>query len=379
MLVQSNSLTSTKHLFLKFQEKNPDFKRVASTMYEHLNVYLEKEKVIWGQFSKNVKLKGISASEQSSLHNQINKGETTLVFFYNRQKSLLYVGQLIGIFDREEPLINPSLKKYVPEYYHSRVGKLEKTRDDDSLIYVYFALKDLKKIDIDGVKNIYHHKTGQEILDVGGINSLLYAYLEKSFYDRLLVNTIQSPVEVMKLEEGTEENIDFNVGKLLEEVQAPPKSEIGMVDEHNSSKGKKIPSKRDYLKLQKKNTKIGHAGELLVLANEKMTLIEAGRQDLADLVKHVSATDGDGLGYDIKSFTESGEEKYIEVKTTMSGINTAFFIEESEVRFSRENEDTFYLVRVFNYDRVTGNAQFYTKKGNVEQNFSLKAKTYLAK
>jgi Domain of unknown function (DUF3883) len=372
------SLTDTKHVFLKFQEKNPDFKKVTSTMYEHLNVFLDRGMVVWGQFSKNVKLRDISASEKSLLQSQIKKGEKTIVFFYNRSKGLLYAGQLIGIFDREEPLSNPNIKDFTPEYYHSRVGKFKKTRDDESLIYVYFALKELHKIDLKNVDSIYHHRTGEKILDVGGINPLLYANLETSFYNRLLVNTLQEHVGTVEFNEVRNAEEEYNVGALLEEVDAPEVK--GFNNQPLSENQKKVtPTKKDYVNQQKKNTKVGRAGELLVLQKEIQTLVQAGRQDLADLVEHVSATQGDGLGYDIKSFTENGEEKYIEVKTTMNGINTAFFIEESEVRFSRKNEDTFYLVRVFNYDRRTGNAQFYTKRGNVEENFSLIAKTYLAK
>ena len=112
---------------------------------------------------------------------------------------------------------------------------------------------------------------------------------------------------------------------------------------------------------------------------EREILRNAGMHVLAENVDHVSITKGDGMGYDIKSFTIEGEEKYIEVKTTTGGINTPFYIEETEVAFSRNNANKYYLVRVFNYDKDTGNAELFIKKGDVEKNFLLQPKTYIAK
>ena len=50
-----------------------------------------------------------------------------------------------------------------------------------------------------------------------------------------------------------------------------------------------------------------------------------GRPDLAEKVIHVSQIEGDGAGYDIKSFHEDGTVKYIEVKTTRGGIFHSLF------------------------------------------------------
>ncbi|WP_392387892.1 hypothetical protein [Bacillus wiedmannii] len=50
-------------------------------------------------------------------------------------------------------------------------------------------------------------------------------------------------------------------------------------------------------------------------------------------------------------------------------MTTQFYIEESEVSFSKENVDKYYLMRVFDYDIDTENANFFTKKGNIEKIF----------
>ena len=45
---------------------------------------------------------------------------------------------------------------------------------------------------------------------------------------------------------------------------------------------------------------------------------------------HTSVIQGDGAGYDIKSFDENGNIKYIEVKTTAGSLNTDFYMSPKE-------------------------------------------------
>jgi len=56
-----------------------------------------------------------------------------------------------------------------------------------------------------------------------------------------------------------------------------------------------------------------------------------GRADLADRVAHVSEAEGDGAGFDIHSFTATGESKFIEVKTTLGPAETAFYMSSKRV------------------------------------------------
>ena len=81
--------------------------------------------------------------------------------------------------------------------------------------------------------------------------------------------------------------------------------------------------------------RLGLAGEELVLHAERLRLVDAGRPDLADAVVHVSVVEGDGAGYDIGSFSEDGEVRYLEVKTTRSGATSAFFVSPNESRSVR--------------------------------------------
>ena len=64
-----------------------------------------------------------------------------------------------------------------------------------------------------------------------------------------------------------------------------------------------------------KNKNLGLAGELFVLKLEKQKLVNAGLNELAERVEHTSQTQGDGAGYDIRSFSVTGEDFFVEVKT----------------------------------------------------------------
>jgi len=68
---------------------------------------------------------------------------------------------------------------------------------------------------------------------------------------------------------------------------------------------------------------------------EHERLWRAGKRKLAECIDHVAKTKGDGLGYGIRSFAESGEERFIEVKTTRYGSLTPFFASGNEGLKSR--------------------------------------------
>lgn len=108
------------------------------------------------------------------------------------------------------------------------------------------------------------------------------------------------------------------------------------------------PRHIDYLERESRNRSLGQAGELFALEVEHRRLWEAGARRLANKVEHVSATKGDGLGYDIVSFETDGRQRFIEVKTTAFGSMTPFFASAKEVVVS-ELLLTFQLYRVFKF------------------------------
>ena len=109
------------------------------------------------------------------------------------------------------------------------------------------------------------------------------------------------------------------------------------------------PTKVDWLEREARNRSLGLAGELAVMGYEHRRLWTAGKRRLAEQVEHVSVTRPDGLGYDVLSFEEDGQERWIEVKTTQFGPMTPFFATRNEVEVSDEAQDRFHLYRIFGY------------------------------
>jgi uncharacterized protein DUF3883 len=105
--------------------------------------------------------------------------------------------------------------------------------------------------------------------------------------------------------------------------------------------------------------KIGLAGELFILQQEKERLRQANKEFLSNKVIHVSKKLGDGAGYDILSYNEDGSELHIEVKTTLSNSSRAFYISENELEFAKQHEESFRLYRVCNFDMERNSAELF--------------------
>lgn len=123
---------------------------------------------------------------------------------------------------------------------------------------------------------------------------------------------------------------------LDERIERPPRLE-------------KLVRKFDPVERDFRNRTLGRAGEAFVLAAERRRLAHAGREDLAERVRWVADLDGDGAGYDVRSYEPDGRERLIEVKTTNGGARTPFFLtrNEHEVSEARSNEWRLYRVHLF--------------------------------
>jgi len=111
----------------------------------------------------------------------------------------------------------------------------------------------------------------------------------------------------------------------------------------------RAPVKRDYFAREAHNRSLGEAGELFALEFERWRLVRLGAGQLAERVKHVSAIDGDGLGYDIHSFDSDGRDRFVEVKTTGFGERTPFYVSANEACFARDHAESFRLYRLFDF------------------------------
>jgi hypothetical protein len=95
------------------------------------------------------------------------------------------------------------------------------------------------------------------------------------------------------------------------------------------------------------NRKTGLIGEELVYRSEIARLNQAGRSDLAKKVKWISQEEGDGAGYDIRSFEADGTERFFEVKTTVGHRRTPFYLSRNEREFAEEAPESFRIFRLY--------------------------------
>ncbi len=99
------------------------------------------------------------------------------------------------------------------------------------------------------------------------------------------------------------------------------------------------------------NRALGKAGEQHVFESEQLRLRQIDRSDLARKVRWVSQEDGDGAGYDIRSYDPAGNERLLEVKTTRGGGTTPFYLTRNENEVALERPDAFRLYRVYDFSK----------------------------
>lgn len=132
----------------------------------------------------------------------------------------------------------------------------------------------------------------------------------------------------------------------------------------------------DFVAREQANVALGLAGEEWVVSYERRRLVGAGRADLAERVRHVSVLDGDGAGFDVRSFDPCSErERLIEVKTTRSGILTPFYLTRNELEVSRSAAEQYSLYRVHSFGLRT---RVYWLEGALDSSCDLAAHSYRA-
>jgi hypothetical protein len=113
---------------------------------------------------------------------------------------------------------------------------------------------------------------------------------------------------------------------------------------------RQLVRKFDPVERDRRNRRLGKAGEEFVVRLEWRRLSDSGCKDLARRIRWVAAEDGDGAGYDVLSFRpEDGRERLIEVKTTNGSARTPFFLTRNErgVAAERPGQWSIYRVHLF--------------------------------
>lgn len=132
----------------------------------------------------------------------------------------------------------------------------------------------------------------------------------------------------------------------------------------------------NYLEREARNASLGRAGEEFVIRFERERLVSAGREALADQIVHVAAVEGDGAGFDVRSFEPNGKDRLIEVKTTAYGKQTPFFLSRNELQVSQQRSDTYHLYRLFRFREAP---RLFGIRGALEQVCRLEPVQYSAR
>lgn len=169
------------------------------------------------------------------------------------------------------------------------------------------------------------------------------------------------------LRPGFAEEAELWIGPPPTHSNAPPPEELGQMTA--------IARRFDVAERDARNRVLGRAGEERVLAHERASLLAAGRTDLAQRIRWVSHLDGDGAGYDIRSYDTDGRDRLIEVKTTNGWDRTPFFITRNELAVANAHRDDWRLVRLWNFSRK---AQAFELRPPLEAHVSLMATAYQA-
>jgi hypothetical protein len=166
-----------------------------------------------------------------------------------------------------------------------------------------------------------------------------------------------------------------SVEDFLSAWEAPPVPDHSRVPTISEPRAIYNPWRVNYLEQEARNRSLGEAGEQFVINFERARLIRAGKESLAERIEQVSATVGPSAGFDIKSFEENGTDRFIEAKTTKYGKNTPFFVTPNELRFSRDNESSYYLYRLFRFGE---SPRLFALHGHVQDRCKLEPSEFIA-
>ena len=137
----------------------------------------------------------------------------------------------------------------------------------------------------------------------------------------------------------------------------------------------RTPCKLDFAARDEANRKLGRAGEQWVIEFEQQRLTAAGHPELFQRLDWVSDTQGDGAGFDILSFEDEAQHRFIEVKTTNGGVGSSFLVSHNELEFSKEAGEQFFLYRVFQFRQ---GPRLFTLAGDLAQHVHLRPTDYRA-
>ena len=147
----------------------------------------------------------------------------------------------------------------------------------------------------------------------------------------------------------TDEN--FSDASSYSDIELVDIDYLNLIEQNNTG----IPKKTNHIENELSKIIQGNKAEEIVLHFERQKLYGLNKDNLAQKVEQVSKTRGDGLGYDILSFNDKGEEIYIEVKSKRSFNHAmSFYLTENECQFldKTPNSYIYYVFDVYGKPKI---------------------------
>lgn len=194
--------------------------------------------------------------------------------------------------------------------------------------------------------------------------------LEPDFFERLANAPVVCPQSLAPTDYT-------NVNSLIEPAPEPFGESGIHLSNNRIGVGSRGARKLDFAKVDAQNRHLGRLGEEWALEFERRRLREVeGRSDLAGQIVWTSVEEGDGAGFDIRSFNADGSPRFIEVKATGLGKYLPFYVTPNEVLTSERWPSAYHLYRVFS---VATNPRLYMLQGALSKICHLQPSQFTAR
>jgi len=279
-------------------------------------------------------------------------------------------GLILSILFPIEVILNFSSKK------KSRIEKSEKlTRWVNS--YLEFYSDKLEYLPLDKINSIIE-KNRQKKRHARIISQS--SFKNSGFDEAHTLHQNKSIDEISKIGKGQSRDIKSKM------LQGQPKADSRHSNIYEGSDRAKVQFDHikkgamniDWKEINDGRIEIGQIGEIIALTYEKKKL---GKYGLSSMIEHVSKTQGDGLGYDIKSVDLNGNPVYIEVKATTGDKDSTFKMSANERKAMDQYGDKYWLYRVYSLDldKKEGTIIPIRGKEEIENRFRFRSFNYRLK
>lgn len=224
-----------------------------------------------------------------------------------------------------------------------------------------------------------HQNISAILIELGFV--YIAGYKPLGNYQQLLMEVVADRLETERaLSETLKRQVEAeaalpSVDEILDTLQSPPTPRQSISTSRTIHDRTTPLPKVNYLELEARNRSLGGAGEEFVVRFEKARLARLGKEALVERVERVSETRGDGLGFDVLSFDESGSDRLIEVKTTAYGASTPFFVTPKELRVSLQKQDRYHIYRPYAFRKAP---RLFILSGAIEKGCVLEPSEYRA-